>query len=272
MNDFWVKFYGVRGTYPVACKQMLKYGGNTSCVYMKADREDLIFDAGTGIIVLGKEFEKQRMDANIFITHMHIDHIQGLTFFMPMFMEEKNTFKIYCKDTKNLNFKEHFYDFVKEPLFPFTPKDFKANMDFRSISQSEIIDVSETVKVHMIDNNHPDGGISYKIICNNKSCCYITDNEIINENRDKFKSFMQNADVAIIDATYNLEEYETKKGWGHSTWETIVKLAKEANVKQLFLFHHEPTRTDKELDQIQRKVRRVFKNAYCAKEGVRVIV
>ncbi|OGO84462.1 MAG: hypothetical protein A2Y22_05495 [Clostridiales bacterium GWD2_32_59] len=269
--DFEIKYYGVRGTYPVTDKNMTKYGGNTPCVYMKVAGKNFIFDAGTGIIKLGDELNREGFDANIFITHMHHDHIQGLSFFKPLFLNENSEIEIYCKNYKGNTFESIIKTFLNEPLFPYNIDISKAKYEFKSIESADTIEIGD-VKVYTIENNHPGGGLGYKVTYNNKSCCYITDYEVKGENRDELMNFIKDTDILIIDATYNMEEYRQKVGWGHSTWEEVTCIAKDAKVKKLYLFHHEPTRTDKELDVIQKNARKILKNTFCAKEGERVVL
>lgn len=269
-KEFEIVFYGVRGSYPVTNKKMLKYGGNTSCVYMKVKGENLIFDAGTGIIDLGDQIVNNDIDASIFITHMHYDHVQGIGFFKPLLFNENSSFKIYCQDEESINFEDDLRSFIKAPMFPYTIENYKAKHQFIPINGDETIEVTDDIKVHTINNNHPSGGTSYKVVYNNKSCCYVTDHELNDENRDEFKKFIQSCDVLIMDSTYNNEEYKTKNGWGHSMWEDAVAIAKEANVGKLFLFHHDPSRTDKDLDKQEKEAQKIFKNTFCAREGVKV--
>ncbi|HCC07473.1 MAG TPA: MBL fold metallo-hydrolase [Clostridiales bacterium] len=269
--DFEIKFYGVRGTYPVSDKNMIKYGGNTPCVYMKVAGKNFIFDAGTGIIKLGEEVNTKEFDANIFITHMHHDHIQGLSFLKPLFLDENSNIKIYCKNYKEATFESIIKAFLHEPLFPYNIDTSKAKHEFEPIESGDIIEFGD-IKVYTIQNNHPDGGLGYKVTYNNKSCCYITDYEVKEENIDELTNFIKGTDILIMDATYNKEEYKEKEGWGHSTWEDVTHIAKDAKVKKLFLFHHKPTRTDRELNEIQKNARKILKNTFCAKEDERVVL
>lgn len=273
-NDFIVRFWGVRGSFPTLENNKMRFGGNTSCVEMNIDNKILIFDGGTGIQRLGKNLQNKNIRADIFITHLHWDHIQGLPFFNPFFNSE-NIFNIYGQDKNNITFEEAIKGIMKYPYSPITWDDFSAKTNFISIKENSKINIGNNIIVKTIETDHPDGCIAYKVEYKNISCCYITDLEHTEKVDNKIKNFVKDSNLLIYDSNYTEEEYlglnnNSKIGWGHSTWEKGVKLANEANIKELILFHHNPERSDDELYLIENMAKKKFKNTQAAHESLKI--
>ncbi len=268
-NDFTIEFYGVRGSYPIANKDFMEYGGNTSCITMTINNKLLIFDAGTGIFKLGDELAREEVDAYLLLTHMHYDHLEGLPFFKPFF-NPKSRFTVYSGNIDNTPLEMELSKFITNPMFPFGFKEMGSKREFICVNPGDTIMLKEGIEIETIENNHPSGGISYKIKYDGKACCYLTDNELLPDNREMYRKFAEGVDVLIMDATYTEEEYSTRVGWGHSRWNDVVHFAKEANVGKVALFHHSPDKADEELEKRDREAKEIFENAFCAKEGMKI--
>ncbi|MEA5511328.1 MBL fold metallo-hydrolase [Crocosphaera sp. UHCC 0190] len=271
-DRFEIKFWGVRGSIPCPGTETVRYGGNTSCVEMRVGRERLIFDGGTGLRLLGKSMlSEMPITGHLFFTHSHWDHIQGFPFFAPAFIPG-NKFHIYGLPAPNgATIKQRLHDQMLHPNFPVPLQIMQANLEFYDIEARENIKIGN-VTVETGKLNHPGEALGYRVSCQNLTAVYMTDTEHFPDHLDENVIYLaRNADVLIIDTTYTDEEYYdpkfSKVGWGHSTWQEAVKVAKAAQVKKLVLFHHDPAHNDDFLDDIKKQVKGVFTKAILAKEG-----
>jgi len=303
-SPFIVGIRGVRGSYPVSGKQFLKYGGNTTCFEIWADGRLIIVDAGTGIIGLGNDLLKsyvkttqhslpgKPVEAILLFTHTHIDHIQGLPFFIPIF-QGNTVLYIYGPDSAKSRFEDAVNFVLNPPLFPITVDDMSALKLFRNICSVESIYWGKEKGMPLVLNNyresdrikearssypvrimcmksyaHPQYGVLiYRIEYNNKTVVIATDTEGYISGDTRLIDFARGADLLLHDAGYTSEIYASsdrcKQGYGHSTMEMAVEVARRAQVKQLALIHHEPASDDATVDNIEKKARELFP-ATCA--------
>jgi phosphoribosyl 1,2-cyclic phosphodiesterase len=222
----------------------------------------VILDAGTGIRELGRSLiagaNGHRISADIFLTHAHWDHIQGIPFFAPIF-QPGNHFTIWGSKTLETSIDRVIRDQMSPVVFPVTFEQLDASIDFGEIADDAI--VGNGYRVSAFGVRHPGGALGYRFSgANGKggSLVYISDNELNPSAssyangagwRDQMVAFVRGATVLVHDATYTADEYEKHRGWGHSTYEDAVTLALDAGVDRLVLFHHRPERTDDEVDQ-----------------------
>ena len=273
--DFTVKFWGVRGSMPVPGPHTIRFGGNTPCVQIQIDQRLVILDAGSGIYHLGQHLLKQggKIRGDIFITHCHWDHIQGFPFFYPGFATG-NHFTVYGQKNGDFFLVDQLTGQMAFPYFPVKLEDMGARFDFRELGAGTSLDLQNGITVKTLGNNHPDGGLSYRIENGNKSCCYITDHEHSSHLDTGMIEFIQNSDLVIFDTSFTESEYRggeknpSREGWGHSTWQEAVRLVKEAGAKRLVLFHHAINRTDDDLEEIEWLARQRFADCRAAREGM----
>jgi ribonuclease BN (tRNA processing enzyme) len=271
-----IVFYGVRGSYPVPDKNVLKYGGNTSSILIENRESIMIFDAGTGIISIGDYLIKKKKNIkkiDIFLTHLHFDHIQGLPFFTPFY---DNNFKIniYCPYYPNISLKNVIYSIFNHPFSPISNKGIKANIKFFELNskKNKNVKIDENIKVEFIkDDSHPISGVLiYKLISENKSIVYATDVESPKGFKSEIIDFIKGAEVLIHDAQYIDSEYydekNSKEGFGHSTVSMAIKNAIKCDVEKLFLFHYNPDRLDNDLERILKDAKKMFKNTFLSRE------
>jgi phosphoribosyl 1,2-cyclic phosphodiesterase len=274
-NRFQIKFWGVRGSIPCPGSETVRYGGNTSCVEMQVGRERLIFDGGTGLRILGQSLMAENpVKGHLFFTHSHWDHIQGFPFFIPAFIKG-NTFKIYAVPSPNgATMKQRLNDQMLHPNFPVPLQIMQADLGFYNLEMGETINCGD-VTVETQPLNHPGEAVGYRVSWQGLSAAYITDTEHFPDRLDdNVLALAQQADVMIIDATYTDEEYNdpkySKVGWGHSTWQEAIKIAKAAQVKHLVLFHHDPAHNDDFLDRIGEQATMIFPQTILAREGLSI--
>jgi phosphoribosyl 1,2-cyclic phosphodiesterase len=251
-----LKFWGVRGTLPVPGRQSLRYGGNTSCLTLSPGRDRLfILDGGTGIKKLSDELmaRKKRVSARIFLSHPHWDHINALPYFAPFYVKG-NEFEVLGASHGPLGVEQLFRAQMEGVFFPVTMREFGARVTFRDLKEQSF--EVDGVAVQTMLLSHPGVCLGYRFAVDGKSICYVTDNELFPEDVPEHNpqylrhlaEFVGGADLLVTDTTYTDEGYRTKIGWGHSSVGAVVRLAHEAGVKELCLFHHDPDQTDDDID------------------------
>jgi len=275
-NQFTVHFWGVRGSIACPGSETVRYGGNTPCVEMRVGSERLIFDGGTGLRVLGQSLLAQMpVTGHLFFSHYHWDHIQGFPFFVPAFIKI-NTFYIYGTIAPDGSTVQHrLNDQMLHPNFPVPLQIMGADLKFVDISVGKSIKISDDIIVETALLNHPGEAVGYRVNWRNYAAAYVSDTEHFPDRLDENVLFLaRNADVLIYDATYTDEEYHSEKtskvGWGHSTWQEAVKVAKAANVKRLVIFHHDPLHNDDFMDKTGEQVAEQFPNSLIAREGLSI--
>lgn len=277
-NQFLVRFWGVRGSIACPGAETVRYGGNTSCVEMRVADQRLIFDGGTGLRVLGQSMLREMpLTAHLFFTHSHWDHIQGFPFFNPAFVKG-NTFKIYGAVAPNgSTIEQRLNDQMLHPNFPVPLQIMGAEMSFCDIEVGEDVYLESGIVVKNALLNHPGEAVGYRVSYGGHAVAYITDTEHYPDRLDEEVLWLcRDADVMIYDATYTDEEYHSEKfskvGWGHSTWQEAVKVAKAANVRKLVIFHHDPLHSDDFMDKVQADTAAQFPNSVVAWEGLTIDV
>jgi phosphoribosyl 1,2-cyclic phosphodiesterase len=273
-SDFKVKFWGVRGSIPTPGKDTCKYGGNTPCVEVRCGDKLIILDAGSGIRDLGNNLIKDMpLEANILFSHLHWDHIQGFPFFSPAFIAE-NKLNLFAEKKLDKTFESLMSGQMMYPHFPIALKDLDAYITFNELEYGDEINFGDVI-IRTSRNNHSDGCIAFRIEYKGKSIVYATDTEHFACVDPILLEASRDADYIIYDATYTDEEYSgkngrAKTGWGHSTWQEGVKLAKAANIKHLVLFHYDPEHTDDIIDDIYAQAKKKFKNTIASYEGLEI--
>ena len=229
-------------------------GGNTPCVQVKVDDTELIFDAGTGIRVLGKsQFLPKDNHYNLFFSHFHWDHIQGLPFFDPAY-NPKSSFDVY---SPNENAKEYLQKQMNQPYYPVPFEAFTKNFNFHTINEGEPINLGNA-KIICCKMSHPGSSFSYAVIQDDKKFVYATDVELKSKqfsNSENEIAVFKDADCIVLDSQYTVEEASRKQNWGHSAFCYAVDFAIHWGIKKLYLFHHEPTYDDKKLDSMLQAAR-----------------
>ncbi len=299
-QEFIVRFWGVRGSYPVPGASTLKYGGNTPCIEVQVGGHTLILDAGTGIIALGKEMIRRSgergtpITATILLSHIHHDHTQGLPYFEPAYLGQ-STFYFFGPRFFRNQLTETLSKTMLPPNFPVELDDLPSLKVIRDIKETECFylwphssqpevrhrfsdavpaNSEQAVRVDIRKSyGHPQEGVFfYRIAFQGRSMVYATDTEGYIGGDRRLQAFAQGADLLIHDAHYTTDEYlqETnpKQGWGHSTPAMALEVARGAGVKQVAFFHLNPTHDDQLLENTERQLQQEFPHCFVAHEGL----
>ena len=303
-DDLVIRFWGVRGSYPVPGPTTVQYGGNTACVEVQAGIHTIILDAGSGIIPLGSDLmRRSRADGNkpvvatIFFSHMHHDHTLGFPFFEPAY-NGTSTLHILGPKVFASDLEETLAHAMLPPNFPVSLDELASLKILSNLNETETVLFGHTqqdvrvlnhfhdeidpspdvVKVRTYHSYaHPKNGVHiYRVSWRDKSLVYATDTEGYIDTDQRLVKFAHETDVLIHDAQYRLEDYANpnrpRQGWGHSTPEMACDVARASNARQLVLFHHEPNYDDDTLAEIESHVRERFPNACAAREGMEIRV
>jgi phosphoribosyl 1,2-cyclic phosphodiesterase len=268
-----VRYWGVRGSIPTPQPENLGFGGNTTCIEVRPrDGQILIIDGGTGLRYLGmalmREFAGQKLSLKFLMTHFHWDHIQGIPFFAPLYNPANEV--TFYSDRPSSELRDILEGQMSNPYFPVRFENLAAHRSFEQItSEARFGDVT----VHPFQMNHPQGACGYRLESSGAVLCHASDLEHGSEKYDPIlRDHARGADLLTYDSQYTPEEYEFKRGWGHSTWQEGVRLVKAEGVKRLVLFHHDPGHDDTFMTQLEAEARGHFANTEAAREGLTVCI
>ena len=273
-----LRLWGVRGSIPVPGPSTVRYGGNTSCVEVRADGEIIVLDAGSGIRALGMSLEQEFADrpvrVTLLITHTHWDHIQGLPFFLPAY-NPKNEIRVLGYEGARVGLATILAGQMETPFFPVSLKDLRSNIAIEELKEMDFAIGRVNVRARFA--NHPGICAGYRLNTSGGSIAFFPDNEpyellklhiaerdgtsledargFAKAERGKLVDFLRGCDVLILDAQYTDEEYQKHIGWGHGSLSRVVSLALEAQVRRLILFHHDPSHDDEKIDDMLERAR-----------------
>ncbi|MGH8119621.1 MAG: MBL fold metallo-hydrolase [Gammaproteobacteria bacterium] len=300
MSNAYIRFWGVRGSHASPFPTHLNVGGNTSCVEIRQDDHVLVCDAGTGIIPFGYEMLRQNnvRELMVILTHYHWDHVCGLPFFVPAFHPEwKISFFGPGDDQEEI--KKYVAAQMQAPYFPVGTESWLAKISYLSPHKQGLKHGPITIKYNNV--HHPGATYGYRMTVNGKSIIYISDNEckfieksvnqrfaelnkeeqslyneLVQEEHQAELTLIKDADILIHDAQYTPEDYEKKRGWGHSCYIDTINMAMDAGVRELYLYHHDPNYDDRAISVIHEDAVKIIRErkspmkCHIAREGLRI--
>ncbi len=257
-----VTFWGVRGSIPSPGSDTAAVGGNTSCLEVRLGQELILVDGGSGLRAFALSLPRGPVKATLLFSHYHWDHIQGVPFFVPLFHPDTHVTLYGPRGLRDVLSRQ-----MSGPTFPVGMDALQARIDYHVIEPGEAFNVGD-VQVQTTALHHPGGAVAYRLDHSGCSVVYGLDHEHGDEAADeRLVSLAAGADLQIFDAMYLPDEYPQRVGWGHSTWEQAVKLARRAGARHLALTHHEPTRSDEAVADLEAAAQAEFAGVFAAREG-----
>ena len=265
-----VQFWGVRGSIPVSGADYARFGGNTACIEVSCGDERLILDGGSGLYQAGRTLRKAGVEEiDVFLTHCHYDHVIGLPFFHPLYDPSTKLILWSGHTHGRMTTRELIGQFISPPWFPVSAEYCTSNLHCRDFVPGDVLAPRAGMVVRTGSLSHPGGCVGYRVESNGKSVALISDTEHVPGVLDPaVLDLIADADLVIYDSTYLESEMERYRGFGHSTWEQGIKLCKAAGAKRLALFHHDPSRTDSQVEEIERAAQARFPGAFAARDGL----
>jgi ribonuclease BN (tRNA processing enzyme) len=297
MNEFnlFCKLYGVRGSYPISPSGGTKIGGHTPCLLVRSPEHVIIFDAGSGLVELGKTLVPEIMEhkkknqgpfhISIIFSHTHLDHLMGLPFFIPLFMPDVHI-HFYGSPSLGMDFEQIIRTYFMPQFFPVEMHELRSIKSFTNIDEDTVISYLPGNTTPIISRStefkaqkdeitisnmkyyfHPKNGSHiYKAAYNENNLVFATDIEAFDGGDARLTKFAHKADFLIHDAQYTPEQYKLYCGYGHSSYEMACRAGMQAEVKKLLLFHHDPNSTDEQLRDIEILAKKIFGNSELATE------
>lgn len=265
-----LRFWGVRGSLPTSRVDTRRYGGNTPCVEVRAGQQIFILDAGSGVRDLGEEAlaRSSHFAATLLLSHYHWDHVQGLPFYTPIYLPDSTLAIFGPRPEGGLSLEGILLALFRSPFFPVSATELQSNLRLEEVDGKAEFGVGD-MNIRTCRSNHPQGGLCYRLEQEGVSLVYASDHEPGDPVCDRaVRQLAEGADVLISDAQYEPGQLSQKQGWGHGSWESSVALARDARVKSLIFFHHDPSRSDLEIDEIVSQARRIFPCLWAATEGM----
>jgi len=264
---FGLSFWGVRGSIACPAAEYVLFGGNTSCIELHAGEHRIVLDAGTGLRELGNRFNREDVrQASLLLTHTHWDHINGFPFFKPAYAPGRS-FRIMAGHLGAGKVRDVLAGQMAEPTFPVPLETMRAELLFEDFHAGDSFQLGGDVSVRTAALRHPNGATGYRVEYSGKSVCYVTDTEhVIGVPDQNVLGLIEGADLLVYDCTYTDDEFASKIGWGHSTWQEAVRLCQLAHVKRLAIFHHDPEHDDSFMMRLEDQAKSVWDGAFVARE------
>ena len=243
MEQKWkVTVWGVRGSMPTPSENFLQYGGNTSCVSVDCGGFLTVFDAGSGLIQLGKRLKNSGIKrVNLFLSHLHIDHVIGL-FGFHAFHDPEMEIRLYGEARAGVSFRQQLETLLGPPYWPLNLEDFPARIRLCEIAPEQFIPLPDGVFVRTLRGNHSNGSIYFRLEDDKRSMVYALDCELSGDMEPRLADFARGADLLVWDASFTVRD--KKPGWGHAAWEEGQAFGASAGVRRVLMTHYSWEYTD----------------------------
>lgn len=267
-DSLYVRFWGVRGSISASGSRFEEFGGNTPCVEVRCGDRLFVVDAGSGLPALGAALgDAAPAEVDILLSHLHLDHVGGLPFFRPALLPNR-LIRIHCGNLRGDSAEEALLRLFSPPLFPISLGQLPGRFEHHGFSAGEPLVFPDGFEVRTLPLNHPGGATGYRFDFAGRAACYISDIEHSEPwPPPELCEFVADADLVIYDGMFSETEYLRCQGWGHSTWEKGVALARAANVGHLAVFHLHPQHDDASLRLLEAEIQTAMPGAFLAREG-----
>lgn len=263
-----VVILGTRGSVPVSGEAFMHYGGATTCVLIRFENQTIVLDCGTGMMELQKVLHKYDRQITVLLSHPHVDHLLGLPM-CPVVFDPARRIDIYGAVWNGLDVRQQVCAFLAPPLWPVGPDRFPAKISFHDLPDAFCLG---DVTVETMDGFHPGGVSLFRITGGGKSIVYMTDCTVAEKNLPKLADFAQDCDLLLCDGQYSPQEWPDRKHFGHSTWTAAAQLGAQCGAKMVRIIHHDPFRTDTQLDCAEKEVTAIHRNCAFARAGEEILL
>ena len=273
-RDLVLSFWGVRGSTPVSGPQYAEFGGHTPCMEVRCGERLFVVDAGSGIYRLGQHRRTALpREVDLLFSHLHLDHTAGLPFFKPAVFDPEQVVNTYCGNLGGESAGPTLDRLFGPPLFPVTLDGLRCTFRHHGFVAGQTLSFADGARVDTIPLNHPQGSVGYRFEHGGRRLCLISDIEHTEPWPDPdLARVVAGADLLVYDGMFTDGEYPTCRGWGHSTWQKGVELARAAGVKALAIIHLHPAHSDTALREIEADLKAEMPTAFIAREGQSLVV
>jgi len=263
-----VVILGTRGSVPVSGEAFLRYGGATTCVFFRFEDQNIVLDCGTGMMELPKFLHKDASQITVLLSHPHADHLLGLPL-SPVVFDPGKQIAVYGTIKKGRNVRQQVCSFMAPPLWPVGPDLLPAEITFRELPERLQLG---GVTVEAMDGAHPGGVSLFRLTGGGKSLVFMTDCTVTEENLPELTEFARNCDLLLCDGQYSQQEWKGREHFGHSTWVAAAQLGAACGARQVRIIHHDPFRTDAQLDNAAQELTSIHADRAFARAGEEILV
>ena len=268
-ETLYVRFWGVRGSLAAPGARFEEFGGNTPCVEVRCGDRLFVVDGGSGIAPLGQELAATKpATIDVVLSHLHLDHVGGLPFFKPALLPDC-CIRLHCGNLRGETAEDALARLFSPPLFPISLAQLPGRIEHRGFKAGDDLGFEDGACLRTIPLNHPGGATGYRFDFGGRAVCYISDIEHTDPwPPPDLEDFVRGADLIIYDGMFSETEYLRCQGWGHSTWQKGVALARAAGVENLAIFHLHPLHDDRYLEKVEAEIKAEMPGAFLAREGL----
>lgn len=263
-----VVILGTRGSVPVSGESFLHYGGATTCVFLRFGDQNIVLDCGTGMMELPKVLHKDDRQITVLLSHPHADHLLGLPM-CPVVFDPAKQIHIYGAVRKGMDVRQQVCAFLAPPLWPVGPEQFPAKITFQNLPDLFCLG---DITVESMDGAHPGGVSAFRLSGGGKSVVFMTDCTVTEKTLPELAEFARNCDLLLCDGQYSRQEWKGREHFGHSTWEAAARLGAVCGARRVRIIHHDPFRTDTQLDSAARELTAIHAGCTFARAGEEILL
>ena len=268
MMETKVVILGTRGSVPVSGEAYLRYGGATTCVFLRFGDQTIVLDCGTGMMELPKVLHKNDRRITVLLSHPHVDHLLGLPM-CPVAFDPERKIDIYGAVRRGMDVRQQVCAFLAPPLWPVGPDKFPAGITFRELPEQLVLG---DVTVETMAGAHPGGVSLFRLAGGGKRVVYITDCTVTEKNLSGLAGFARDCDLLLCDGQYSRQEWKGREHFGHSTWTAAAQLGAVCGAKMVRVIHHDPFRTDAQLDSAAQELTEIHSSCAFARAGEKIVL